>query len=387
MFWGMLISAIGASAIWPFQMIYIRQTLNLPLSRITLLNMINSTMGLLMAFTAGPLADRLGRKWMIVAGLILNGAAYLLLSQASTFSQFALLLGLTGAVNPLYRIGADAMVADLIPSHQRVEAYALMRMIHNAGISIGPAVGGFLAARSYTLVFLWAASGLALFGIMMAAFSKETLPARQGTANPALLREKLGGYQDIFKDAPFISFIILFILAQFCSVLIWVLLGVYVKENYAISEQFYGWIPTTNALMVVTLQIGVTQISRRYKILPVMTAGAALYALAVTSIAWGSRFWHFWTSMVVMTLGEMLLMPTSSTFVANLAPQDKRGRYMSLYGLTWGLAAGIAPLLGGFLNDQFGPKMIWYGGGAAGLISVIGFTALALIRQNGTVTT
>jgi MFS family permease len=176
-------------------------------------------------------------------------------------------------------------------------------------------------------------------------------------------------------------FLFLFILSQFCSVLIWILLGVYVKENYGISEQYYGWIPTTNALMVVFLQMAVSRLSRRFQTLPVLTFGAVLYTLAVTSVAWGSGFWHFWISIVIMTLGEMLLMPTSSTYVANLAPPEKRGRYMSLYSLNWGVASGIAPLMGGFLNDRLDPRMIWYGGGAIGIISVIGFFLFTVFQM------
>lgn len=382
MFWGMLISTIGGSAIWPFLFIYVRQTLDLPLSQITLLNTINSFMGLLMAFIAGWLADRLGRKWMIAIGLVLHGTTYLLLGQAKVFSEFAWLMAMSGAVSPLYRVGSEAMLADLIPREKRMEAYALMRMINNVGVAIGPAVGGFLAARSYSLAFLWAASGLIIYGLIMTIFAKETLPEISIEKKQSRHPERLGGYLQVFLDAPFIGFLVIFILVQSCVVLIWTLLGVYANENFGISEQLYGWIPTTNALMVVTMQIGITRFSRRFKILPVMTLGAIFYSIAVTSIAWGSGFWHFWCSMVVMTFGEMLLMPNSSTFVANLAPQDKRGRYMSLFGLTWGLASGIAPPLGGFLNDTLGPRTIWYGGGIAGGISAIGFLLLpAILRR------
>ena len=81
--------------------------------------------------------------------------------------------------------------------------------------------------------------------------------------------------------------------------------------------------------------------------------------------------------MVIMTLGELILIPTAATFTANLAPPDMRGRYMSIYNLTWGLAAGVGPLLGGFLNDIVGPQAIWLGGGLIGLLSVAAFVWLA----------
>lgn len=63
--------------------------------------------------------------------------------------------------------------------------------------------------------------------------------------------------------------------------------------------------------------------------------------------------------MVIMTTGELLLVRTSSTYVANLAPADKRGRYMSIYGLTWGVSSGVGPLVGGMLSDNIGPKAPW----------------------------
>jgi MFS family permease len=81
--------------------------------------------------------------------------------------------------------------------------------------------------------------------------------------------------------------------------------------------------------------------------------------------------------MVVMTIGELIIVPTSSTYIANLAPVDMRGRYMSFYTLTWGVASGIGPVFGGFLSDLFGPKAIWIGGAIAGGMGVVFFQILA----------
>jgi MFS family permease len=53
-----------------------------------------------------------------------------------------------------------------------------------------------------------------------------------------------------------------------------------------------------------------------------------------------------------------------------------RGRYMGMYGLTWGVAMGIGPVLGGTLNDQVAPVAIWYAGLAFGAVALIGFVVL-----------
>ncbi|HAY84461.1 MAG TPA: hypothetical protein DCY42_05935 [Chloroflexi bacterium] len=84
--------------------------------------------------------------------------------------------------------------------------------------------------------------------------------------------------------------------------------------------------------------------------------------------------------MVILTSGELLLVPTATTVAANLAPLNMRGRYMSLYSLAWQLAAGIGPLFGGILNDTISPQAIWYGGGVIGLIATLNFVRM-LRRQ------
>ena len=104
-----------------------------------------------------------------------------------------------------------------------------------------------------------------------------------------------------------------------------------------------------------------------------LAVGSFFYAVGAGSVALATGFWGFWISMVIMTTGELVLVPTSSTYAANLAPPDKRGRYMSVYGLTWGIASGIGPLLGGILNDTLGPKTIWYGGLTFGLAAMLAF--------------
>src|SRR4030042_31545 len=80
MFFGMLISTIGSSMIWPFLMIYVRQRVNLPLAQIASLMTINASSALIAAFIAGPIIDRIGRKWVMVFSLVGNGLAYFFMS-------------------------------------------------------------------------------------------------------------------------------------------------------------------------------------------------------------------------------------------------------------------------------------------------------------------
>jgi MFS family permease len=379
LFWGMLISTTGASMIWPFLIIYISERLDQPLTVVASLITINSAFGLVFAFIAGPITDRLGRKWSMVVSLMVNGLAYLGLSQASSLGVFAVLYAISGAFNPLYRVGADAMMADLIPPEKRPDAYSMMRISNNIGVALGPAFGGFIAYRSYTLAFFMAAGGMIIYSLLIAFLAKETLPkeAESGESLVESLLKALLGYRYVLRDRQYLSFIFAFTLNQMCAAIMWLLLGVHAKQNFGVVESRYGLIPMTNALMVILFQIPVTRQTKRFPPLRTLSFGALFYALGVGSVALAGGFWGFWLSMVIMTIGELIMTPTATTLVANLAPADMRGRYMSLYGLTWGVAAGIGPVVGGMLNDQLGPFAIWYGGAIIGMTSTLAFLFLS----------
>lgn len=372
LFWGMLVSTSGASMIWPFLMIYVSDRLGLAMTATASLMTINATTALIASFIAGPITDRAGRKGTMIVGLLVMGLSYLAMIPANSLISFAILMGLRGLANPLYRVGSDAMIADLIPESQRADAYALSRLSKNVGVALGPALGGFAATSSYSIAFIAASVTLVAFGVAVAIFIEETLPGREGTLS-AQKNTNSPGYAHILKDRHFLPFIGAFTLTQVSATIMWVLLGVYAKDNFQIIESQYGFIPMTNALMVVFLQVWVTRQTKNKPALWMLFSGALVYALGVGSIALGDGFWDFWGSMVMITVGELILVPTATTYVANLAPADMRGRYMSVFTFSWGVGSGIGPVVGGVLNDKIGPQAIWYGGGIIGMLGALWF--------------
>ena len=83
-----------------------------------------------------------------------------------------------------------------------------------------------------------------------------------------------------------------------------------------------------------------------------------------------------WGAHMGMTQGLL------ATMVADTAPADLRGRYMSVYWIGWGLARTLAPLIGGFLNDNIAPQAIWVGGLLIGLTSAFGLVTLNSITKS-----
>jgi MFS family permease len=401
---GVVISTAGGSMIWPFLLIYASRKLNLPLSTVATLISINAGTGLLSSFIAGTLADKIGRKVVMNFSLTVNGLAYFLLMRAETYPQFVGLMIMIGLSNPLYQVGADAMLADMIPSEKRTDAYAINRIANNAAFALGPAIGGFLATRSYNLAFYAAGTGFLIYSLLLFFKARETLDIQSlskessGWLSPSISLKRLiapfkprpfeaikiveenpsqsEGYGRVFRDKNYMAFVATMSLGLIAPTMLWILMPVYAKTNYGIPEALYGWIPTTNALMCVFVQYSVTSITRKHGTLPVLSVAMLIYALGTGSVALMNSFWGFWLSMVILTFGELTLVPTASKYVADRAPADLRGRYMSIYWLGWGLARTLSPILGGILNDNVAPRAIWVGGLLLGLTSALGLFLL-----------
>jgi MFS family permease len=370
---GIVLATAGGSMIWPFLIIYASSKLNMPLSTVAALISINAGTGLISSLIAGTLADRVGRKVVMNFSLTVNGIAYFLLMYAQTYPHFVLLMMLVGVSNPLYQVGADAMLADMIPSEKRTDAYAINRIANNAAFAMGPAIGGFLAMRSYNLAFYCAGIGFLSYSVLLFFLARETLStAPTPESNSSGWKEIVQSYSRVAHDKGFMVFVSAVSIGLIAPTMLWILMPVYSKTNFGIPESMYGWIPTTNGLMCVFVQYPITRITRRYRTLPVLAIGMLIYALGAGSVALMSSFWGFLLSMVILTFGELTLVPTASKYVADLAPADLRGRYMSIHWLGWGLARTLAPIIGGFLNDNIAPQAIWIGGLLIGLTSALG---------------
>jgi MFS family permease len=100
-----------------------------------------------------------------------------------------------------------------------------------------------------------------------------------------------------------------------------------------------------------------------------------------------TTFVLFTIAMLIITFGEMVVLPVAQAFVANLAPDDMRGRYMAVYGISWVIPASVAPGLAGLILDNYNPNWVWYAGGIIAALSVAGFVGIHLaVRSRGEVT-
>jgi MFS family permease len=381
---GNLLATTGSSLVWPFLTIYLRQRLDISLTTVTLLLSLNSLAGIATSFIAGAVSDKFGRKLIMLLNLFAGTVYYVLMTRADSILAYGILMTAWGGFNNLFSVGSNAMIADIVKSEDRTEAYAILRMFHNVGVAAGPAIGGFLVTESYEFAYYLAAIAFLVWGLIVVITIRETLPERttskEHTAPDQDLKPAKSsiGFGPVLKDVDFMSFMVMFMINMMAAADMFNLLSAYTKENFGMSESHYGFIVTANALMCILFQYSVTRVTRKYRPLPVLMVGALFYSVGVGSVALGRSFTAFLISMIVMSIGELIMTPTAVALVAKWAPVDMRGRYMSIYGLAWPIGSGVGPILGSYFNDTVAPAAIWYSGMVLSFIAAAGFFVLAL---------
>ena len=374
---GTLISSTGGFLVWPFLTLYLRRNMEVSMTTIGLLFTITSPINLLSQVVGGSLADRWGRRIMMAISLFASGLVMFGFGLVESLTSLIPLLVLNGVFGPLFRPAADAMVADIIEPQKRGQAYGLLRVAMNVGAAVGPSVGGFVATRSYFVLFLCGALASLLYFLIVVAFISETKPQSSTTLEEKT--EQAGeGWDVILRDIPFLVFCFINMLTCTVYSQMNTTFPVYLKENSCIGEAQYGQLMALNATMVVLLQFPITRITDRYRRMQMqmMALGAFLYALGFGAKGFIGTLPLFASSVVIWTLGEMVIAPVSTVLVADMAPETMRGRYMGVFGLTWGIGYGLGPTLGGAIMDNLDGRYIWYAALILGSMAAAAFLLL-----------
>jgi MFS family permease len=153
-------------------------------------------------------------------------------------------------------------------------------------------------------------------------------------------------------------------------------LSVYLRDVHSVSEQGLGILTSFNAALVILFQFPISRLTDRYRPLIVIAAGTVLFALGFSMYAWVSTYVLFMVATAIITVGEMFVAPTAQAVAAQLSPEDKRGRYMGVFGFSWTISTAIGPFLAGLIMDHADPRWVWYAVGLAGLMAAGGFALL-----------
>jgi MFS family permease len=330
----------------------------------------------------GAIADRMGRKTVIIFSLILSSLSALGMGFAPTLGIFVAVSVLVGTLANIGGPAHEAVVADLLPPDKRAEGYGIIRVVFNVAVIIAPPIAGLLIAHSYLTLFLVdAVISLISAGIVLFALP-ETKPKAHPHAKPETMKQTFAGYGQVFKDGPFLAFVGVTVMMTLVYMNMNSTLGVYLRDQHSLPELHYGWLLSINAIIVVLFQFWVTRRLQSYRPMLMMAAGSLLYAVGFAMYGFVPTFALFVVAMIVITVGEMVVSPFQQSMVASFAPEHMRGRYMAVSGLSWSISFTIGPYFAGLILDSASPGLLWAFCGLIGTLATIGFVVLNKVHHS-----
>jgi len=314
------------------------------------------------ALLGGQLADTIGRRNTILVSMLSTAVIMLLLSQAESLLAITLLTACVSLTGEMYVPACAAMLADLTPPHQRVTTFSTYRMAFNAGWAFGPAAAAFIAAHSFTWLFI----GDAITSLLFAVIAWRWLPKVRSNTKEAGWSEAVsvivrdGRFRQVALATLFIGLALHQVVSTF---------GLHVT-SLGFSDATYGTLLSFNGLLVLCCELSLTRVTSRYPARLMMATGYLLMGLALTLNLVFHTVPTLFVVMAVLTLGEMIFAPVATAYVSSLAPANMRGRYIGGWAMANSLSMALAPNLGMAL---FGwkPAALWMACGVTALLAAI----------------
>lgn len=364
-----LFAAAGFSICLPFFALYLYEERGLPMTLVGTLYLISGLCSSTTQMIGGVLADRFGRRRLILGAsitrlFIYSGLAVLVAASAPVWAIVVTYIG-GQAVGMSMRPAIAAMITDLSPPDRLTETYGVFRIGQNVGWAAGPALGGYLITfLPYAWLFAVAAFSSVLTFTFIFFFLGESF---HGTGE----RVPLSSMFSVIRDRLFLAFTGLCLLVFVTMGQMGSTLSVFTVDRIGFSTAQYGLLLTANGIMVVLFQYPVAHWAGKLPIARGLALGGLLYALGYLSFSGVHSFSWAIAAMVVITAGEIVFTPLTLSVVGRLSLPDYRGRYMGFFGLSQSMSMSLAPLIGGALLDVFpqSPLPVW------GTIGTIAFTA------------
>ncbi len=374
---GWFVGALGFAASIPFVAIYFHDALNMSTTEIGLFFAAMAIVRSVFQAIGGEMSDRVGRTLLLVHSQLARAVLFFFIALAIDhnmgFWWIGGLLLLNSIFGSIFMPAINALISDILPSKKRLDGYAISRSAGNLGWAAGPAIGGFLAANSYAVLFHMSAIILLVSGLIFWLFLKVPRAAR---VQEHFTFSDLVAVKDDRNLAGhmFLLFFLYLVVAQLVAPF-----SLYTVEMVGISESQLGLLFTLNGLMVALLQIPITRMLASTRFTTQLALGAFLYFVGYGILGMFSSYGFFVFVIGTVTVGELFISPPSLTLTSRLAPENRMGRYMGIHGFSTTAGWSLGPLYGGVFLDKFqnNPTLAWILISSLAFLSGVGYLLFA----------
>lgn len=327
---------------------------------------------------AGRFSDRLGSLLIIKLSLFSSGLLLFIFPFITSLYGILAITAIWAFATESFRPPSMALIGKLTGPAQRKMAFALSRLAVNLGMSIGPVIGGFLAMKSFKSLFYVDGTTTILAGALIALMPWKIHEAApdviatdaQTTTPPAV------GYGSVLRDRRFVYFLVAMLPVEMVFFQPLAAMPLFVVRDLHISEAAFGMLLAINTVLIIFTEVPLNTAMSNWSHRRTIALGALLVGVGFGGLALSNGAAAIAATVVVWTVGEMILLPASSAYVSDVAPPAQAGAYMGLYTMGFSFAFAIGPWLGVEVLERFGQAAVWLGTLGCGCV-----TALMIWRQ------
>lgn len=367
----MFINRSGAMVV-PFLGVYLNNSLGFDLEDAGIVLSCFGIGSIIGGFTGGYLTDKLGSFKIQTFSLFACIPIYLYLPQLQDFMSLCIGITCLSTVTEILRPANSASVYNFAKPENLTRAFSLNRMALNLGYSIGPAIGGFIAAYSFDWLFYTNAIMIFCAGIIYFFYFKNR---QQNEKNQSvdIPRENIVK-KSAYKDVKFIWFSIFVSLYAFCFFQILNTLPLFYKNEVGLNEKEVGFLIAFSGIIVFLLEMVIVHyVEHKFSVARILIYGSILCGLTFLVLIPSQTILMLYFSMFLLCISEILVMPFTATVAANRSNHLNRGSYMAINGISFSIANVFSPLFGTKIANIYGFNALWLVNGSVILIACFGF--------------
>ncbi|MFH1844790.1 MAG: MFS transporter [bacterium] len=365
-----LMAVLGISSIAP-ALPAIARALDISPQRIGWLITAFTLPGIFLTPVLGVLADRYGRKRILVPSLMLFGLAGSACGLTSDFQWLCLFRFFQGIGAAALGMLNVTLIGDLFTGRERAAAMGYNASILSLGTAVFPAIGGGLAQLDWHYPF-WLALAAIPAGLLVIFRLHNPEPLQHQS-----WREYLGGVRrGILRRQVFGLFAVstLTFLLLFGSYLTF--FPLLMDEKFAASPAVIGLLLSSSSLATMVAAASLGRLTRRFRATRLMQLGFMLYFLSLALIPFLPGLLWLLLPSLLFGAGMGLNMPSLMTLLTGLAPLEHRAAFMSLNGMVLRLGQTLGPPVMAVMYSYGGMPAPFLGGA---VVALVGWLVLAVV--------
>lgn len=371
-----LIGVLGVSSITP-AFPKVEKVLGISAQEVGLLITVFTLPGVFLTPILGVLADRIGRKKVLVPSLFLFGIAGTLCGFVSDFTLLLLFRFFQGVGAASLGSLNLTLIGDIYKGKERASVMGYSASILNVGTASYPAIGGALAALEWHYPFL-----LPIFAIPVGLLVITSLNNPEPESEQKLkdyLVSTLQSIKSVQVIGIFLTSIVTFIILYGSYLTYFPFL---LDRSFNASTFTIGFLMSASSLTTAITSSQLGKLVSRFSEKKLITTAFFLYAFSLILVPFMNNIWLLILPVIIFGAAQGMNIPSIQTLLASLAPLEYRAAFMSLNGMALRLGQTLGPVIIGIFYIAWDIETAFFAGAVFAVIMIILVTLLIKEKSN-----